>query len=179
MIIRNAKTADAPSIARVLVDTWRTAYSGIVPRDYLNSLSYEERTGVWEVRLTDSSKVRPGWFVYVVEDDDSEVIGFAGGGPSLGYGLPFSGELDYIYLLKSHQRQGTGRQLMAAVALNLKRQGHKSMVLWAFTANPYRAFYEALGGRAVAERLIDRYGGNLAETAYGWENLDVFEKMLK
>lgn len=54
------------------------------------------------------------------------------------------------------------------------------MLLWVFTANsPSRAFYEAMGGKVVGERVIDRYGGHLSETAYGWENLDVFEKMMK
>jgi GNAT superfamily N-acetyltransferase len=163
----------------VVVDTWRTTYTGIVPQDYLESLSYEKATDVWHSRITDTNKIWPGWFTYVAEDDDGKVVGFAGGGPSQGYDLPFSGELGFIYLLKSYQRRGIGRQLAVTVALRLKQQGHKSMLVWVFTSNPYRAFYEALGGRVVAERSIDRYGGNLAETAYGWENLGVFEKVLK
>ena len=179
MIIREANAGDAASIARVLVDTWRTTYAGIVPQGYLNALSYEERTSVWQARLSDSSKMRPGCFVIVAENDKSDVIGFAGGGPSQGYDLPFTGELDFIYLLKSYQRRGIGRQLSATVALNLKQQGHKSMVLWVFSANPCRAFYETLAGRVVAERIVNKCGGNLAQTAYGWENLDVFEKVMK
>jgi GNAT superfamily N-acetyltransferase len=179
MVIREAKEMDAASIARVVVDTWRTTYTGIVPQDYLDSLSYEKATSRWQERLSDMAKLWPGWFTYVVEDDNGEVIGFAGGGPSQGYGLPFSGELGFIYLLKSHQRQGIGRQMAATVALRLKKQGHNSMLVWVFSANPYRAFYEALGGRPVAEREIDRYGANLAETAYGWQDLEIFEKIQK
>ena len=53
------------------------------------------------------------------------------------------------------------------------------MLVWVFSANPYRAFYEALGGQPVAEREIDRYGANLAETAYGWQDLEIFEKIQK
>jgi len=42
MILREAGLADAPSIVRVHVDTWRTNYRGIVPEDTLTQLSYEE-----------------------------------------------------------------------------------------------------------------------------------------
>ena len=179
MIIREAKEIDAASIARVVVDTWRSTYAGIVPQGYLDSLSYEKATIRWRERLSDTAKLWPGWFTYVAEDDNDAVIGFAGGGQSHGYGLPFSGELGFIYLLKSQQRQGIGRQMAATVALRLKKQGYNSMLVWVFSANPYRAFYEALHGRLVAEREIDRYGANLAETAYGWQDLEIFEKIQK
>jgi len=39
MLIRAAKAVDAASIGKVVVDTWRTTYTGIVPQDYLESLS--------------------------------------------------------------------------------------------------------------------------------------------
>jgi hypothetical protein len=39
--IREARISDAPGIARVRVDTWRTAYRGIVSDEHLNGLSCE------------------------------------------------------------------------------------------------------------------------------------------
>lgn len=179
MVIREAKPTDATPIARVVVDTWRTTYAGIVPQDYLDGLTYEQRAGVWQARLSPAGTLWPGWFVYVVEDDDRNVIGFAGGGPQHGEVRPFSGELGFIYLFKSHQRQGIGRQLMATVALRLRQQGHNSMLVWVLAANPYRSFYEALGGRPVAERNVNIGGADLPEVAYGWQNLGVFAKMLR
>ena len=179
MIIREAKPVDASSISRVVVDTWRTTYVGIVPQDYLDSMSYERFGSVWQDRISNTNKIWSGWFIYVAHDDYDNVVGFAGGGPKQNSDLPFSGELGFIYLLKSYQRRGTGRRLAATVALRLKEQGHKSMLVWVFTANPYRAFYEALGGKPVSERFVDAYRGHLAETAYGWENLDEFEQFLE
>lgn len=41
-IIREAQIADAPAIARVGVDTWRSTYCGIMADDYLDDLSYEK-----------------------------------------------------------------------------------------------------------------------------------------
>jgi L-amino acid N-acyltransferase YncA len=176
MVIREAAQKDAASIARVVVDTWRTTYNGIVPRIYLDSLSCERATSRWQERLSGVSKSWPGWFAYVAEDAGGSVIGFAGAGPSQSYGLPFTGELGCIYLLKSHQRRGIGRQLAAAAVLRLKKQGHNTMLAWVFSDNPYRAFYEALGGRPVAEREIDKYGVSLAQTAYGWRDFEMFKK---
>ena len=40
-LIRPATLEDAPAIARVHVDTWRTTYAGIVPDEHLAKLSYE------------------------------------------------------------------------------------------------------------------------------------------
>ena len=103
MLIREARSRDAESIGKVVVDTWRTTYGGIVPQEYLASLSYDKAAERWRERLSDMDKIWPGWFAYVAEDIDS-VVGFAGGGPSNDYGLSFEGELGFIYLLKAYQR---------------------------------------------------------------------------
>ena len=47
MIVREAKIADAPAIARVNLDTWRTAYRKIIPAYYLAQLSYEKGESRW------------------------------------------------------------------------------------------------------------------------------------
>jgi GNAT superfamily N-acetyltransferase len=176
--IREAVASDAASIAKVVVDTWRSTYTGIVPQSFLDTMDPKSMAALWQGRLTDPSRMWPGWFVYVVEDDGGEVFGFTGGGASLSPELPFSGELGFIYLLKEYQRQGIGRRLVLTVADRLKQMGHKSMLLWVFNANPSRVFYEALGGKVVGEKIVDRYGGHLPETAYGWEDIDTLIKMV-
>ena len=178
VIILEAKAADAPAIARVNVDTWRTTYTGIMPRTYLDSRTYEERTSVWQSRYSDSSKLWHGWFVYVAENTEGEVIGFAGGGPNKG-DLPFSGELGFIYLLEAYQHQGIGHQLVDVIVDRLKQQGHNSMTVWVLAANPYRTFYETLGGQIVGEKEVDFGGKHLKEIAYGWHDLSVFGKMME
>jgi GNAT superfamily N-acetyltransferase len=159
--IREAKASDAVAIARVDFETYRTTYAGIVPQDFLNGRTYETRISVWESRYSDSSKLWNDWFIYVAEDKDSKVVGFAGGGPQHGNVHGYSGELGFIYLLKSHQHQGTGRRLAATIANRLKQQGNNSMLVWVFTQNPYRAFYEALGGQIVGEKEVN-YGGKIS-----------------
>ena len=45
--IREAVPEDAGPMAKVHIDTWRTAYAGIVPSEHLAGLSYERREAVW------------------------------------------------------------------------------------------------------------------------------------
>lgn len=116
--------------------------------------------------------------MYVAENTAGEVIGFAGGGPHKG-DLPFSGELGFIYLLEAYQHQGIGHQLVDVIVNRLKQQGHNSMTVWALAANPYRAFYETLGGQIVGEKEVDFGGKNLTELAYGWRDFSAFGKRLK
>jgi hypothetical protein len=97
--IRQAVENDAAPLSKVVVDTWRSTYTGIVPQDFLNKLSYESIAGVWRERIANPGKLWPGWCIYVAENDEGRVFGFAGGGPSMSPDLPFSGELGFIYLL--------------------------------------------------------------------------------
>ena len=80
MVIQEAKGIDAASVDRVVVDTWRTTYIGIVPQAYLDSLSYEKATSRWQERLSNMAKLWPGWFTYIAEENNDNVIGFADGG---------------------------------------------------------------------------------------------------
>ena len=175
MHIREAQVTDAPAIAQVHIDTWRTTYKGLVPDAYLASLSYEQRTSFWQSRLSESNSP---WFVYVAEDNDQHVIGFASGGPERTQDTVYTGELVAIYLLAAHQRQGVGRQLTAAIAQRLIQQGHRSMLVWVLAANPSRLFYASLGGQLIRERAINLDGIDLAEVAYGWRDLHALANTL-
>ncbi|HEX5324913.1 MAG TPA: hypothetical protein VFW40_14090, partial [Capsulimonadaceae bacterium] len=59
--IRDATLADAAAIAQVHVSAWRTTYPGIVPQDYIDSRSVEEREGRWAGRLADPSS---DWHIF-------------------------------------------------------------------------------------------------------------------
>ncbi len=43
MKIREARLSDAAAIARVSIDTWRSAFQNIVPHSVLDGLSYEQQ----------------------------------------------------------------------------------------------------------------------------------------
>ena len=168
MLIREAHAVDAAAIARVHVDSWRTTYEGILPSDFLASLSYEEREQSWKESLS-----VPGGktFICVAEDDEGRVVGFASGGPEREGNSVYRGELYAIYVLERCQRRGVGRCLAAAVIRRLVEQGIDSMMLWVLADNPSRGFYETLGGRRIREKTAEVGGIEVVEVAYGWSNL--------
>ncbi len=97
MIIRPARIEEAAGIARVQTDSWRSTYKGIVPDDYLASMSYEERTQGWRTGLSSPTRIA---YDFVAEDDTGQIIGFISGGPVREHDPVYKGELYAIYLLQ-------------------------------------------------------------------------------
>jgi GNAT superfamily N-acetyltransferase len=153
------------------VDTWRAAYRGIVPDDYLDGLSYNESERLWQY------SIEAGAGCVFVAEDGAEVFGFASGSPRERFSRElreYEGELKTLYVLFSHKGAGVGRQLVGAVAWHFADRGVNSMPLWAFAENrAVRGFYESLGGVPVAEDGFELGGAWLSEVAYGWKDLNV------
>lgn len=166
-LVRQAEVGDAAAIARVHVATWRTAYRGLLPDDFLASLrepTYAER---WQRALADETTR-----VYVAENAQG-VIGFVSGGRERAGEDGFSGELYAIYILEEAQGHGHGRRLVQAVVGGLRELGLTDMIVWVLRDNaPARAFYERLGGVYVREQPITIASAVLREVSYGWRSLD-------
>ena len=167
MIIREANRKDLFSIAKVQVDSNRSTYKGIIPEEYLNSLSYESKEKYWDERLfSENSKE----FMYVAEASDAGIVGFASASLVRTHDL-FERELYKIYILKEFQRKGIGKLLIKAVIRKFAEDNVKSVILWTLKDNPSRLFYEHLGGKIAGKRTIQRGGKDLLQIAYGWEDV--------
>jgi GNAT superfamily N-acetyltransferase len=163
---------DAPAIARVHVESWRTTYEGIFPDSLLDGLSVSDRTARWNEALAKP----PARFVTLVAcDDAATVVGFACGGSERTGQLGCDGELQAMYLLAGVQRQGLGTLLIRRFARELQATGFQSMAVWVLERNPSKRFYEALGGRLITQQQIERGGESFVEIAYGWRDLSEFE----
>jgi GNAT superfamily N-acetyltransferase len=168
MTVREATHGDIPGIARVHVNTWRAAYRGIVPDNYLDSLTYESRVARWESQFPDPES---DTFIYVA-DVDGEVVGFASGGPPQSPRDGYDGELYAIYVAPEYQGKGLGGALFKAVARRLHERGAASMLLWVFRDNaPSRRFYEGLGGELLNEQTFEIAGETMHEVAYAWSDI--------
>jgi ribosomal protein S18 acetylase RimI-like enzyme len=167
--IRKADPRDIPAIAKVHVDTWQTAYKGIVASEFLASLSYQESERIWQ---SDFSASPNPLSVYVAECHDRTVVGFAGAGPEREGDPTYKGEIYAIYLLQPYQRQGIGTALFTACAQELDRLGFTSFLIWVLKSNPASRFYEALGGIFLREKEIQIGTERLLEVAYGWTSVD-------
>ncbi|HYT27958.1 MAG TPA: GNAT family N-acetyltransferase [Ktedonobacteraceae bacterium] len=109
--IREARIEDAPGIAKVHVDSWRTTYAGIVPPQHLANLSYDRREQIWKDILKNNAS-----YIYVAVTDSGQIIGFVSGGPERQRDPVYKGELYAIYLLQEYQGKGIGRRLVRVFA---------------------------------------------------------------
>jgi ribosomal protein S18 acetylase RimI-like enzyme len=165
-VVRAAGLGDAGAIARVHVETWRATYRGLLPDDFLASLTEDLYTERWKRGIADQSSR-----VFVVEDETG-VVGFASGGRERAGETGFTGELYAIYVLGRVQRRGFGRELVRAVAGGLGEMGLTDMIIWVLRDNQEaRAFYERLGGVYVRTQPLTIADVTLPEVGYGWRRL--------
>jgi len=180
LIIRRAVPSDSADIARVHIDSWKTAYKGIIADDYLDSLSYEERDRWWFENLSSSGRL-----VFVAEDSTPEsvekkIIGFCAGGRNhSSMDSDFASVLGSIYILQRHRGRGIGKALVHSLAVSLVEGGFSSMIVWVLSKNPYRRFYESLGGKYVRSSEIQIGGSTFEDVAYGWTDMKVLKVMTK
>ena len=172
--IRAATSSDTRQIARIQVDTWRAAYKGIVPEEYLANLSYAGSQELWGRVLDEDTENAGGVFV---AEEGGTPFGFSSGRPRRRFsqGLTeYQGVLETLYVLPSRQRAGAGRRLVGAVAGHLRERGVSSLLLWVLAENEgARKFYESLGGTLIEEGSFELGGAELSEVAYGWKDLGV------
>jgi len=169
MQIRQATLQDCTGIARVQVDSYRTAYAGILPQAYLDHFTYEEQAQDWRDLLS-----APGQDVLLVAVSDAgELMAYAVSRPGPAVIAPYDSELVALHVRRSYQKQSVGRQLVAASARQLQSQGCASLMLWVLEHNPARSFYELLGGQQIGEQTVQLGEGDVAakEIAYGWPDL--------
>jgi len=166
--IRDAAIDDAEGIARVGVDTWRTAYKGLVPDAHLASMSYTRAEAKWTERLASAER---DTLVAVVSP--GRIIGFASFGPARESIQQFTGELAALYVLKEFQGYGIGKRLVRACAERLQLKGHRNMYLWVIADNPATSFYERLGGQKIAESTMTIGGAEVAIVSYAWDDIDL------
>ncbi len=167
-VIREARPADAPGIATVHVESWRSAYAGLVPDPVLVQMSRDAHTQRWAREI---GRRRGREIVLVAEHRDAGVVGFGSCGRLRGSPLPFQGEIYMLYVHPDHQNDGLGSRLLRGMFAALIARGVKSAVAWVLAENPSRFFYETMGGTRVAERDERLWNTVLHETAYGWTDL--------
>ncbi len=164
-VIRSAVLDDAPAIARVHVDAWRTAYTKMLPSTVLDNLRYDEREKLWR-EMIGAHDIR---HVFVAVDVANEVIGFAACGPNRAADPRYPGELYAIYLLAEHRGDGHGRDLFDATAAYLRRQALTPFQLWVLAGSEeIDRIAAALGGRRVASQPTVVDGVDAYEHGYGF-----------
>jgi GNAT superfamily N-acetyltransferase len=163
--IRPATRDDALAIAEIHVASWQYAYRGILPDDYLDALSPEQRLPMW-TRLLASTQ--PGVHI-AVADSDEGVLGFYSAGPSDEGHPTNTWKLFSIFMDPTAMGQGLGRRLLADAEQQMRANGAISGVLRVMTANAgTRRFYEHCGWRPEPRsgRMEDAWGQQVETVRY-------------
>lgn len=169
--VRAARPTDAAGIARVYVDSWRSTYPGMVPKRSLLALDEVRQRRAWRRLLLRRAPVDSILVATLGQGEESRIVGFGSCGrarrPSLGLG----GEIYTLYVEEDWQGVGIGRGLLTGLFRRLVRGRLDSALIWVLSGNPSRFFYEAMGGKRVAERDEPFAGTVLHEVGYGWSDL--------
>ena len=141
---------DKMTISRIYEESWKYAYKGIIPQDYLESLP----EGRWVANLENSNG---GTLVCV---DNGRIVGTSSFCESRFNQFKGWGEIISIYLLPDYMGRGFGKALFHSVIVELKKMGYRNIFLWVLEKNlRARKFYEKEGFSMSDEYLDDNIGG--------------------
>jgi len=169
ILIRPAEPRDCAALARVQVTSYRSAYRGVLPDDFMDRLDVEEQTQDWLNRLRE----RPAEVAQVAERiPGAGVIGYV-----LTRALPneqgraFDGEITALHVVPDQRRRGVGSRLLLAGAEQLARQGCRSVTLQAVEEHDARALYERLGALHVGNVQANAHGVSVTKRVYAWPDV--------
>ncbi len=153
---------DKMMISKVYEESWKSAYKGIIPQEYLDSIP----EGRWAPNL---DKQGLGTLVCI---DNGNMIGTSSFCKSRFEQFQGWGEIVSIYLLPDYIGKGYGKILMDAVLSELKRQGYEKVFLWVLEENiRARHFYEKYGFLPTDDVSDANIGGKaLREVRYVYKN---------
>ena len=163
---RVAGNGEAGDIASLHADSWRSAYRGLLPDEYLDHDVGEERARVWANRFRE----REGTLTIVAERQ-GVLVGFAH--TVLDEDPDWGSLIDNLHVSPNAKRGGIGRGLLHETATQLRVPSPGRIHLWVLEANaPARAFYTAIGGTESGAGSTDDGGADLPTLRFAWETMD-------
>lgn len=165
IVIRKVTENDIEAIVEIQVDSWKTAYQGIIDDAYLENFDKEEKIAK---RKKDYQQ-----YGFVVPCIDDEIVGFCRYVNTNEFSKQYSDvdcELCALYVKPNWKRNGIGKKLFLYVVNEFIKQGKSKMILWCFKENyPARMFYEKMGGQKCAEKK-EKFGEKeYEEVAYRYD----------
>jgi GNAT superfamily N-acetyltransferase len=164
--VRAARPGDVPEIARIQVDTWRTAYQRFLPASVLAALDLGEAEQAWAAAV--GQPPSPAHHV-LVATEGAHTVGFAAVGPPEEEDAQ-PGEAAVAVLLVEPRwgRRGHGSRLLAAAVDVLRQDGITRLVAWVPDGDrASTAFYESAGWEPDGKaRLLEADGGSVREARW-------------
>jgi GNAT superfamily N-acetyltransferase len=158
---------DIPFMASLHAETWREVYCNFIPAPIITLRDETYRTDYWREALTDGR--RGPDFSATIAESGGRKLGFC-------YALPgedgeAGGEIESLFLAAEARGRGIGRALVIDACHWFTALRLAPIVIWAFEENPYRRFYETLGGDP-AKRCRDSFptGDTVPVIGYFWRD---------
>ena len=142
--IRHAVLSDSESIGIINVITWKDAYKGILPDDFLANRNLSDK----RIRYI-KNQIENQDDICLVAELDNKIVGFCIGGLPRQYNDVFQFELRAFYVLPEYQRTGIGKAIFDKFK---EIVAGKPFYLYALSAN-HKAinFYTKNGGIIMPE----------------------------
>lgn len=159
MEIRYASSMDDPlKISKVYEASWKYAYRGIIPQDYLDSIP----EGRWASGFDNPNRK------ILVCAEAGRIVGTSSFCSSRFEQFSGWGEVIALYLLPEYMGKGYGKRLLETAVTQLRKQGSANVFLWVLEENHRaRHFYERFGFLPTSDFLEADIGGKaLREVRY-------------
>jgi L-amino acid N-acyltransferase YncA len=160
--VRPARGTDAPELARIQLETWRSGYTSILPAAVLEALSVEEATATWAASLTNPPSARHR---VLVAQEAEWTVGFVVLAPEDEPGDQSGVVIGPLLVEPRWGRRGHGSRLLAAAIDTSRLDGVTRAVAWLPEADEAsRAFFGSAGWAADGlARVFDTGAGELRE----------------
>ena len=160
--IRRVKKEDLWQVSTILVESWKTAYRGIIDTEYLENLKIEDK---YKKRLKDYDKT--GFIVAVLKEEIVGLCRYKSENVSVKEDKDIDCELLALYVKPSLKGHGIGQKLMKYVFQDQIRNKKQKMILRCFKENySSRRFYEKMGGTLYAESEVEVEGKKYPKVSY-------------
>lgn len=137
--VRKALEGDLYGAAVARIASWRGAFTGLVPQEFLDAMEPAKIAAGWKDSIT------AGRSRLYVAAEGNQIVGYAGVGPAR-EGPPDTGELYALFVHPDHWGKGAAKLLTDAAIADLKDKGCREVWLWVLEANARaRAFYRRYG----------------------------------
>ncbi len=149
--LKKASQEDAALIAMTRIMVWKETYSGIYPEDLLQNYDPE----IYALR--DRERIASPGEQYFLFLDGEKCLGYFSFGPyHYGTYKDFTLCLNHLYILKSHQKLGLGREAFQTIRNFCREQGIDKFFCGCNANNhPAMAFYHHMGGVPGNEPRMD------------------------
>lgn len=161
--IRAAIAEDIPSIGSIVARSWQSTFNGLLPPDFLLSITAEGQQNRHERNFALQG------LYYRVAVVSGGVVGFASWGPCRDASLSTQRELYAIFLEPSFERQGIGYLLFKTVISDAAKAGFQSIGLTALSVNPNLRFYLKLGGEEFQAKPLTLGSARYEQVGFRWK----------